>query len=79
MFVKRVIHSYRNWLLTLTQLLVPMFFTLMACLIDRTIPAAEDSPSLELALSKFSSGQKAVFSVDIDNYNGHTSNLATGR
>ena len=79
MFIKRVIHSYRNWVLTLSQLLVPMFFTLMACLIDTTIPAAEDSPSRKLTMSEFSVGQNALFSVDVENYTGHTSNLATGR
>ena len=78
MFVKRVIHSKRNWLLTLSQLLVPMFFTLMACLIDKTIPEAKDSPSLKLAMNEFSTGQIAVFSENTDNYNGQTSNLATG-
>ena len=51
----------------------------MACLIDKTIPAAEDSPSLKLALSEFSVGQQVLFSVDVDNYNGHTSNLASGK
>ena len=65
-------------MLTLSQLLVPMFFTLMACLIDKTIPEAEDYPSLKLAMNAFSTGQIAVFSENASTYDGHTRNLAAG-
>ena len=32
MFVKRVIHSWRNRVLTISQILVPIVFTILACL-----------------------------------------------
>lgn len=37
MFVKRVIHSWRNRVLTISQILVPIIFTIFACLPVKTI------------------------------------------
>ena len=53
MFWKRVLHTCRNWLITVTQLCVPMFFTVMVLVILRTLPKPQDSPQLTLNTSHF--------------------------
>jgi ATP-binding cassette subfamily A (ABC1) protein 3 len=53
MFWKRVLHTGRNWLVTLTQLLVPLFFTVLTLIILRTLPQPEDSPPLTMSTSHF--------------------------
>ena len=55
MFVKRLLHTWRNRLVTLSQLVVPLFFTIMALIVIKTMPSPEDSPALTLNLSKFDS------------------------
>ena len=52
MLVKRVTNTVRSWLLTASQLLVPVFFTLMALIVIKTLPGPEDSPPLRLDLSR---------------------------
>ena len=55
MFWKRVLYTARNWLVTLTQLLVPLFFTVLVLIILRTLPQPEDSPPLTIDTSHFRS------------------------
>ncbi|CAH1794818.1 unnamed protein product [Owenia fusiformis] len=54
MFKKRMLHTFRNQLITLTQLLIPLFFTISALIVIKTLPGPTDSPSLVLSLDKFS-------------------------
>src|SRR5688572_23000034 len=63
MFVKRVIHSLRNWIMTLVQFLVPILFAIIACVIMITLPGNKDLPPLQLNLSHFTS---PVISYEID-------------
>jgi len=51
MLVKRVTNTIRSWLLTASQF-VPVFFTIWALVVIRTLPGPEDSPPLRLDLSK---------------------------
>ena len=55
MFIKRAKHSMRNKIVTISQLIVPLFFTLMALIVIQTFPGPQDSPALELNISKFGS------------------------
>lgn len=54
MFIKRVLHTWRNKLVTLSQLFVPLFFTIMALIVIQTFPGPQDSPPLTLTPDKFS-------------------------
>ena len=53
MFVKRVLHTYRNWLIMISQLAVPLFFTIAALVVLKTQPGVGDSPALNLNVSRF--------------------------
>lgn len=53
MFLKRVLHTYRNWLITVSQLAVPLFFTISALVVLKTRPGITDTPALNLKLSRF--------------------------
>lgn len=53
MFVKRVLHSLRNWLVSASQLVIPLVFTLLTLIIIKTLPSPGDSPPLTLTLNKF--------------------------
>ena len=53
MFIKRVLHTFRNWLVTATQLIVPLFFTSTALLTIKISPNSEASPPLLLNLDPF--------------------------
>ena len=53
MFVKRGLHTTRNLLVTISQLAVPLFFTILALIIVKTLPGPEDSPALTLDLTHF--------------------------
>lgn len=52
MFLKRVGHSSRSWLLAISQLLVPLVFTILALVVIKTIPGPQDSPPLQLGLAR---------------------------
>lgn len=54
MFWKRVLHTARNWLLTVSQLLVPLVFTIIALAVLKTLPSGDNQPPLTLNMSKFS-------------------------
>ena len=53
MFIKRVLHTFRNWLVTATQLIVPLFFTSTALLTIKISPNSEASQPLLLNLDPF--------------------------
>jgi len=53
MIVKHAIHTWRNRVVTLVQLLLPVIFAILACLAVLTIPSDIDPPSLSLDLSHF--------------------------
>ena len=53
MFLKRVLHTSRNWLITVSQLAVPLFFTITALIILKTQPIDGNSSPLALKLSRF--------------------------
>ncbi len=52
-FWKRVLYTWRSWLVTLTQLVVPLFFTIMALTVIKVIPKATNNPPLLLNLQPF--------------------------
>lgn len=56
MFVKKVIHTLRNRLVTGVQLIVPVIFTIMALSIELTVPKITDEPALTTNLEPFGSG-----------------------
>ncbi|XP_071106304.1 phospholipid-transporting ATPase ABCA3-like [Haliotis cracherodii] len=53
MFVKRFLHTFRNKLVTASQLIVPLFFTVMALIVLKTFPGPTDSPALKLTIDQF--------------------------
>lgn len=50
MFVKRALHTFRNQIVTITQLAVPLFFTIAALIVIKTFPGPQDSPPLNLTV-----------------------------
>ena len=53
MFVKLLLHAVRNFAMSLTQIVTPVFFVSCACGIIMTLPHAHDLPPLYLNLSKY--------------------------
>ena len=53
MFLKRVINSRRSPLVTVVQILVPVVFTALGCIVQYTLPNDSDPPALAVGLSKF--------------------------
>jgi len=53
MLVKNAIHSWRNRVVTIVQLLLPVSFTIIACLATLAIRKRTDPPPLPLNLSYF--------------------------
>ncbi|XP_034781951.2 phospholipid-transporting ATPase ABCA3-like [Acipenser ruthenus] len=53
MFLKRALYSWRNWKVMVAQFLVPLVFTVLALVVARTFPGANDCPPLRLALSRY--------------------------
>ena len=49
LLVKRFLHSLRNRVLTICQLLIPMAFTLIALIVLKTLPNPSDSPPIVLS------------------------------
>ena len=54
MFLKRVINSRRSPLVTVVQILVPVVFTALGCIVQYTLPSDSDPQALAVGLSKFS-------------------------
>ena len=55
MLVKRILHTRRNRLVTIAQLLIPNLFTLLILFIIQISPELKDSPKMELNLRGFGS------------------------
>lgn len=53
MFVKRILHSKRHKLALISQLLLPLVYTLFALISAKTIPQPTDSPPLTLSTQNF--------------------------
>jgi len=53
MLFKHAIHSWRNRLVTIVQLLLPVIFAILACVSVLTVPKEKDPPPLLLSLSHF--------------------------
>ena len=53
MFVKRMLHSKRHRLSIISQLLLPLFFMLIALINAKTFPEPADSPPLNLTTKSF--------------------------
>ena len=53
MFVKRMLHSKRHRLSIISQLLLPLFFMLIALINAKTFPEPADSPPLTLTTKSF--------------------------
>lgn len=73
MFVKRVVYTLRNRVLTLSQILLPALFTIVTAIVMKTLPNNTVQPPLEVSvIDKY--GRTTVY---YDNLNG-TSNVTTG-
>jgi len=75
MLLKRIQNTFRHWPLTTSQLIVPVFFTVMSLVVIRTLPGPGDSPPLQLDLSRlphtvvaYSSGVNATGTQLADAY-----------
>ena len=55
MFIKRAKHTMRNKLVTFTQLTIPLFFTILALIVVRTLPGQENSKPLSLNVTAYDS------------------------
>lgn len=53
MFIKRALHTLRNKLVTVTQLAVPLIFTIAALIVIKTLPGPHDNPALNMTIDKF--------------------------
>lgn len=65
MFVKKAIHFWRNRIVTLVQLLIPVAFTIMALTVAETVPKPGKEPSLRLNLEAFGSSSVATYRSDM--------------
>ena len=54
MFVKKMIHSWRNKVISVVQLVLPILFTMMALAVETAIPSVGDEPELLLDYQAFS-------------------------
>ena len=50
MLVKRIIHTKRNIIVTLVQILTPLVFTIIGCAVLKTFPGPREPPLLDLFL-----------------------------
>lgn len=62
---KRVLHSYRNSLLTLSQLILSPFFLILTLLMLKTLPKPQDSPPLVLDVKSYR-GTEIPYLVDLN-------------
>ncbi|KAM9305170.1 phospholipid-transporting ATPase ABCA3 [Gastrophryne carolinensis] len=58
LFVKRAAYSWRNWRIVVGQFLVPLVFTTLALVVEKTFPGPRDSPGLQMNLVPY--GHTAV-------------------
>lgn len=53
MFTKKVIYTWRNRFLSISQIVVPLLFTIIALIVVKTFPTQDDYPSLLLSPEKY--------------------------
>ena len=53
LLIKHAIHSRRNVKVTVVQILLPVLFTIAACIVEKTVVGPTDPPPLALNLSYF--------------------------
>jgi hypothetical protein len=53
LLVKHIIHSRRNIVLTVVQILLPIIFAIVACILQLVIKGSTDPPALPLNMSYF--------------------------
>jgi len=66
MIIKHAIHSWRNRIVTLVQLLLPVIFAVLGCVVIEIVPTEGDSPPLPLNLSYFNKPAVPFTSVASD-------------
>ena len=64
MFVKRLLHSKRHKLAIISQLLLPLVYTLFALISAKTIPQPTDSPPLALSTLNFLNNDVPYYCVN---------------
>lgn len=67
LFVKRILHSARNWLVLLVQLVLPVFMMIAAILINKMLPGPTIEPSLALTLNRFGNSYVGIYNNDTSN------------
>ncbi|EYC42026.1 hypothetical protein Y032_0546g3256 [Ancylostoma ceylanicum] len=73
MFIKKAIYFYRNWIMSLSYLLVPIVYMALAAKTTTLTPSASEQPSLKIDFSPFSGLDSHVFilvsnNTDISEY-----------
>ncbi|OWF51666.1 ATP-binding cassette sub-family A member 3-like [Mizuhopecten yessoensis] len=61
MFVKKAIHSWRNRVVSIVQLSLPVVFAILALTVDQTAPTNDDEPPLILSLTQFGTGAIPIY------------------
>ncbi|XP_060066261.1 phospholipid-transporting ATPase ABCA3-like [Ylistrum balloti] len=61
MFLKKAIHSWRNRIVSIVQLFLPVIFVIMALVVDQTAPTNDDEPALTLKLSQFGTSATVMY------------------
>lgn len=69
MFIKKIIHTGRNRVVTAVQLIMPVIFTILALSIEKAVPKVQDEPPLTLDLERFQSNIVVPFVADSQSYN----------
>jgi len=81
LILKKILFSYRNPVLTLAQLLLPVLFTISSVLILKSMPEPTDSPLLTLNLDNFKGTKVPYFfsnQTDAVNLSGYYAKSITG-
>ncbi|ESO00555.1 hypothetical protein HELRODRAFT_82844 [Helobdella robusta] len=68
MFVKKIFHTTRNWILSIIQLLIPVIFAIVACIVVSIIPKVADPPAFLLDLSAYKQTITPYASIVNDSY-----------
>ncbi|XP_018330699.1 ATP-binding cassette sub-family A member 3 [Agrilus planipennis] len=68
MFLKRVLSTYRSWVLMLIQILVPVLFLIIAMIVGRLYDRTSDLPSLPITLSRYNNPVTLISGTSENNY-----------
>lgn len=66
MVVKRLLHSIRNWLVLIVQLVVPVIVLILAMIVNKTLPGPVDMPALPLNGDTYGHTNVPMFTSIID-------------